>query len=292
MDTIQYAIKQITVLNAPEWKVMYRHSIRNLTLHLDYTLDQILEEKELKRFYRKNTNNNENIYVTPISKVYDYWLIDDVKDINLIKNKYNVCLIIETSPDNYQVVIKTHNLQVDQELKNAFFKDLNIKYGDKNISAYVHPMRLAGYHNLKEKYRDANGNYPLVKLIYAQDCLCSTLESELVNFQMPLEEEKTVLIKTEENEENKDINELIISAKKCYFQCRKEYRDKVDWSVADFRVMQNLIRKTDADTVISIVKQCSPNLLKRKGNNVDKYLKYSMKKVLEKFVIKEGKINE
>lgn len=108
-----------------------------------------------------------NIYITPIE--YEYGnefkktvsiLVDDVKDVDKIKKDIGIPnLILETSPNNHQVVYVVKNLidyttsknmiTKQRMVYNEIFRGLNRLYGDKKISGLRHCFRLAGYTNQK-----------------------------------------------------------------------------------------------------------------------------------------------
>ena len=81
---------------------------------------------------------------------------------------------MESSPGNYQAVIKVPRKSTDKDHANLFFKDLNRDLGDPKITGLVRPMRLAGFQNRKPKHATADGGRPpFVRVVSAVNRLCA-----------------------------------------------------------------------------------------------------------------------
>lgn len=127
-------------------------------------------------------NSGANIYVTPIDNANHHILVDDLNSVTVtqLKDKgYKPAILVESSPNNYQAVLRVPRAlssqlprPVTDDAANEFFKDLNRARGDDKIVGLLHPFRLAGFTNRKPKYQDANGRYPFVKLIDAVSVTC------------------------------------------------------------------------------------------------------------------------
>lgn len=121
--------------------------------------------------------SGRDIYYTPLDDKYHFMLIDDVKPEKLKQlvgaDGYAPAVVIESSPDNYQVILKVPKLGIDEQIENSLankvVRELNVRYGDPNLSGARHPHRAPGFRNLKEKHRRDDGTYPEVKLIGARD---------------------------------------------------------------------------------------------------------------------------
>ena len=120
---------------------------------------------------RLQNRNGRNIYVRPKGE-HHLSLIDDLtKDaVSLMKaGGFNPALVVETSPDNFQVWLK-HPEQLSKEVSTAAARALAEKFnGDRGAADWRHFGRLAGFTNRKAKYLDAStGLYPFVRLIEAE----------------------------------------------------------------------------------------------------------------------------
>jgi hypothetical protein len=117
-----------------------------------------------------------NIFITPIDDAVRHVLIDDLKPPQLDELRqrgYQPALVLETSPQNFQAVVKVP-AALEKDASNEWFKDLNRDLGDEKITGLVHPMRLAGFQNRKEKHQTADeGRRPFVRVVEAVNRMCS-----------------------------------------------------------------------------------------------------------------------
>jgi hypothetical protein len=130
-------------------------------IHGIYTADALL--KSAKFFAAKNAQGY-NIYFRPQS--YEYILLDDItKDQLAPIAEIKPCLLIETSPNNYQVWLRLQSAPTDREHAKEICRYLAEKYhADKGSAEPDHIGRLPSYTNRKPKYNQANGTYPFVIL--------------------------------------------------------------------------------------------------------------------------------
>ena len=104
-----------------------------------------------------------NVFLTPIDPDAWHILLDDASADGveeLRKRGFSPSLVMESSPGNYQAVIKVPRKSTDKDHANLFFKDLNRDLGDPKITGLVRPMRLAGFQNRKPKHATADGGRP------------------------------------------------------------------------------------------------------------------------------------
>jgi RepB DNA-primase N-terminal domain len=129
----------------------------------------IVESKPSSIPYLKAENaQGRHILIQPLSQAY-YLLVDDVPpDTLLFHHKFNNGvwkpgrMVIETSPDNYQVWVHAHRpLPLDE--KRYWLKRLKSDPGADPSNRWG---RSPGFRNRKKKYRDASGKYPLARLIW------------------------------------------------------------------------------------------------------------------------------
>ena len=132
----------------------------------DISLDDYL--KSLK--YLKYLNaQGYNVFFSPCvaGGVVDV-LLDDVKESTirqLEKDGFEPLYYLETSPSNYQAIIRLSSSPLDKSIHGFISRQLaDIYSADPNSSDVGHFFRLAGYTNRKEKYCCQNGLYPFVKL--------------------------------------------------------------------------------------------------------------------------------
>lgn len=132
--------------------------------------------------YLKGENaNGRHILIRPYPEIESkYLMADDIGESLLIRHhKYNDGkwkpgrMVVETSPDNYQVWIhSSRRLSLDEKrhwlkkLKSDPGADPNHRWG-----------RCPGFRNRKDKHQDAGGGYPLARLIWVDWALKARIPS-------------------------------------------------------------------------------------------------------------------
>jgi uncharacterized protein YeeX (DUF496 family) len=125
--------------------------------------------------YLKHQNaEGENIYIRRSNKTaddqpieHDNITIDDIDEENLkgLQEEFPPALVIETSPKNYQAVVRLESSK-PYGVRKAIARALAERYQADNASADgQHLIRLAGFTNRKLKHKRLDGYYPYVKLI-------------------------------------------------------------------------------------------------------------------------------
>lgn len=122
---------------------------------------------------QKEEAKGGHVYLTPLSEKAVHVLVDDMTAASLAKMKADGFLpnvVLESSPGNYQAIftIPTPENIEPAEMRliaNSVSRGLNSRYGDINLSGAVHPHRTPGFENVKEKYRDEQGNFPTVSIV-------------------------------------------------------------------------------------------------------------------------------
>lgn len=152
--------RYMDALNAEKYTVQLTHPVGKpvrLTLNRSGLL------KTAKYLLHKNACGY-NIYARPVG--YGYVLLDDLKrDVLTELAKLKPCLLLETSPGNYQAWVilpvapgsREQAVSICQELAQRFAADPGSAEPD-------HIGRLPGFTNRKEQYRNGQGLYPFVKL--------------------------------------------------------------------------------------------------------------------------------
>lgn len=143
-----------------------------------FTKDEVLDL--IPRLTVEN-HAGRNVFITPLDPHAWHVLVDDVEAAglrDLAERGYTPALTLETSPGNHQVVLKVpRDDTTPKDATNELFKDLNRDIGDNRITGLIHPTRLAGFENRKDKHKNSEGEYPWVGLVSAVNQMCrKTLE--------------------------------------------------------------------------------------------------------------------
>jgi|GEM_PF-1133153 len=119
--------------------------------------------KEIPYYQAKNFEEY-NIYFRPVG--YQYVLLDDLNRSTLFElAKLKPCLLLETSPGNYQAWVKLRDVPQEKEDALAICKEMAAMFDADMASAEpVHVGRLPGFTNRKPKHRRPDGQFPFVKL--------------------------------------------------------------------------------------------------------------------------------
>ncbi len=117
--------------------------------------------------------NGRNIFIRPKGE-HQLSLIDDLKldGISSLKTAgFNPALVVQTSPGNCQAWLK-HGMALSKDLSTAVARTLAEKFGgDTGAADWRHFGRLSGFSNRKERYRQADGLFPFVRLIEANEAV-------------------------------------------------------------------------------------------------------------------------
>ena len=107
-----------------------------------------------------------NIYVRP-AWPHAMTLVDDLSSDAVLAMQaqgFEPSLLIETSPDNFQAWLDNGRL-MDKPVATRVARLIAARFSaDENSADWRHLGRLAGFTNRKEKYRDAGGRFPFVRL--------------------------------------------------------------------------------------------------------------------------------
>ncbi|MBT33808.1 MAG: hypothetical protein CMO01_29435 [Thalassobius sp.] len=141
---------------------------------------KILSKEELLNhinFLKAKNCQGYNIYCRPDE--YCYILLDDLSKEVLGKlAELKPCLLMETSPGNYQAFIRLVNTPNTRENVLAICRALADQFrADRGAAKPEQVGRLPGFTNRKEKH-NVNGKYPFVKLHKYQNRF-STYQSEV-----------------------------------------------------------------------------------------------------------------
>lgn len=164
MDTDYLSVKSyVLTFRAERYRVQLANKERPelVAINVAYTPDQLIRSVS---FLREKNQYGYNIYARPLG--YRYVLIDDLKrealpGLALVKP----CLLMETSPANYQAFLMLEEEPESREQAISLCRELCQQYGGDNGSAEPdHPGRLPGFDNMKKKYLTPDGQRPKVIL--------------------------------------------------------------------------------------------------------------------------------
>ena len=118
-----------------------------------------------------------------------YVLVDDVRlSLNELESKgFKPCIYQKTSWDKNQAVLKVTK-DVERRSVIDFFNHINRKVGDEKITGLRHPIRLAGFRNMKEKH-NRDGKFPFVEVTKAVNRYCTKTIEYIKKKHSPLQEE-------------------------------------------------------------------------------------------------------
>jgi hypothetical protein len=274
--------KQLSVLGADNYRITLMHESKpsfNLGKNREqdgseklYTKDEIID-KYIPYLSALNAEGY-NVFLTPFCAKVDYILLDDVKMDKLDPFKSEFCIIQKSSENSTQAIAKIEK-GLSKEVLNAGFKALNEKYGDPNISAQLHPFRLAGFTNRKLKHKDEKGNYPFVRIIQAIEMV-----SEKVKDFVKINGSKIIsqnILQKWENEKN------IIYSKIELRNYYKNIKAGADLSSIDFKIaLKAKENGLNPEQIKNVLKEISPKLSERHPN-IDKYLDLTVKNVFSNY---------
>ncbi len=209
--------------------------------------------KEVAFLSKKNAQGYD-IYIRLKSKIHDYILIDDVtkSSIDIIKSKYSVALVQQSSVDNFQVIIKTSK-KYDTEVINYIAKELNKRYGDPKIFDANRNFRLAGYANKKPK-NEGIGRDGLTIVTYSNDTVCSRIEAiaeqriEAIKARKAVSQVQKTETELVSSEVVKKLEYWHIAEPIHFWVHKKGY--PLDNSIVDFRVIKEMLRRGYDDAYI------------------------------------------
>jgi len=130
--------------------------------------------ENLVPYLRYENNNGRHVYVTPMDDDAYYVLVDDLRRSpeELQRAGYAPCLLQQTSWDSRQAVFKVPRSQIeDRQAAIDVFGAMNREFGDASITGLRHPMRLAGFRNIKPKHQK-DGRFPFVRVLSAANRFC------------------------------------------------------------------------------------------------------------------------
>ena len=206
------------------------------------------------------------------------FLLDDLKKESideLIKDGLKPLYILETSPANFQVILRFNTTIEDKdeylEINRYFVKKYNADAGSIGTE---HFFRLAGYTNRKEKYC-RNGQYPFVRLTAATDEPV-VLDKSL----LPILPRKSKIPKKDNINTTAPLPPMAAGEKKDNNSCDKyisatynNFSKGGDISLVDWKVTRlALAAGFSQDEIAAAIRKYSPNIETRKSGHIQDYI--------------------
>jgi len=251
---------QLEALRASRYRITAVNT-RRVTLipYLPLTKDELLEYKKIARLYYLN-EEGFNIFITCLDDDVHYILLDDVtpRVFKHAQFQFKPCLILRSSPGNFQCIFRVQMTRYDHQACIEVFHELNQRYGDKKIRGLIHPFRLTGFKNIKQKhYNQYTQQYPDVWLYMPK--LDGKIPQEDVYCPICTEMVQEALLSPIPKQRNNETQNT-----------KRTKLDKdLDQSVIDFNVVCSLLRMGYDDTyIIHDMLSKSPNITERHGNTL------------------------
>jgi hypothetical protein len=165
IETLQAETYKVRLVHTDNLKEMRNKDYPNKLYY--YTADAL---QRAVGYLASENMKGYNVYFRP--QGYEYILLDDIiKEQLQALSEIKPCLLIETSPHNFQVWLKLRATPTDKEQANAICKQLAYMYGaDLGSADCEHVGRLPSYTNRKPQYYDTlTKQYPFVKLHRAEN---------------------------------------------------------------------------------------------------------------------------
>ena len=207
-------------------------------------------------------------------------LMDDISKETvdqLLLSGFEPFYALETSPSNFQAVIKLSDTELDKNIQKFISRRLAEFYNaDLNSTDPGHFFRLAGFTNRKSKYCK-NGLYPFVKLMpgfglasKGKDYINQILKGiESGYIELPINTPPAM-----QGEKNTTANAG------CYAYIKKIYESNqnTDLSALDFKACRYAALKGfDLNDIKEAVRHLSPDIENRKKGHIDDYLNRTIK---------------
>ncbi len=164
-STIQAITRTLEALQADEYIIRLIHQDKA-------PINKLIDPAKLRQeisFYQAKNYEGYNVYFRPVG--YQFVLLDDLsRDALPELAKLMPCLLIETSPKNYQAWLRLRNIPQGREEAHLICKELAaLLSADMGSAEPDHIGRLPGFTNRKPKHQKPNGLYPFVELKKWQD---------------------------------------------------------------------------------------------------------------------------
>jgi len=261
-----------------------------------YSADEV---KDLLPQLSRQNARGYDIYVTPISEQQHYIVLDDTDPQRLQQMQQRTgitpALVQESSPGNLQAIIVADKVQGQHEQSNANYlvQGLNKQYGDPKFTGVIHPFRLSGFMNQKEKY-EQNNRRPIVRprpsVVQCRPGADPTLnamlekqrEQQAEQQQRRKAQERTQRIESFNEHSKSGVDERYkeLAQRYCKYVDSKGW--KRDWSRIDYAVAGELLKQNyySENQIADAIKDNSPGIDERK-QNPDYYARQTVQKAAQ-----------
>mgnify|MGYP001367366780 CR=1 FL=1 len=266
-----------------------------------YTMNEVIEK--IPELSYQNNVNKYNIFITPFSDKYQFYLIDDLSNDtlkNLESDGFVPNILTKSSRDSMQGVFLLDK-KIEKDKANHIFRDMNSRYGDPKILGQVHPFRLVGFKNVKEKHLQ-DGKYPLVEIIripirkicekFKALVALHTAPKHKIGSYPPEKAKHAVApdmavmghmpLETT-NSDDHPAGGLASGGgeeytKKRYRELSNKYGSEINLSVADFMIVSELEKMgINDDIIMNLIEKYSPDIHNR-HKNTNYYLRITLEK--------------
>ena len=151
----------LTALAAETYKVQLKNRLTQEGFWVEYSSHHL---RRAVGYLRGKNANGFDVYARPVG--WQYVLLDDLTpDVLPELAHLQPCLLIETSPGNFQAWLTLAQVPPSREVAKSICQELAIRFSADLASAEPdHVGRLPGLTNRKPNYQMTNGQYPFVKL--------------------------------------------------------------------------------------------------------------------------------
>ncbi|MEM3460283.1 MAG: DNA-primase RepB domain-containing protein [Candidatus Micrarchaeaceae archaeon] len=254
---------------------------RNVTLS-DYT--------KLLSYLKFLNRDNFNIFFSPNEGGCDI-LLDDIDSATikrLFADGFEPLYYLETSPKNFQAVIRLSENTLDKDIHNYISRQLAKAYNaDPNSADVGHFFRLAGFTNRKEKYKK-NGLYPFVKLYPAKKSPASAGQKYIDKVLQDIAAGLIVIsdnntrtthasITSRSNQDSNSRSRCMNYIEKIYLNSNNSDISSVDFKAVCYALKAGFSEQDIRDAIL----QYSPAIYDRKKGHVDDYIDRTIRKAMQ-----------
>jgi hypothetical protein len=153
--------RYVAALQADSYKIQLKNRTTDDGFWVTYSPEQLIKATG---FLRRQNALGYDVYARPVG--YQYVLLDDLTRLSLNDlATVKPCVLLETSPGNYQAWLILADLPPNRDTAKAICQQLAHQYGADPASAEPdHVGRLPGFTNRKAKHQLTSGHYPFVIL--------------------------------------------------------------------------------------------------------------------------------